>query len=232
MERLVLGLLLITLGVAAGVQLWRTRAAGVARRAARAGFLDECQGLFRSGLKAVAATGFPRVSGEYRGHGFDVQVVPDTLSFRKLPTLWLLVTLPEAMPVRGRFDLMMRPMGMESFSTHAGLAEQIAVPAGFPDGCVIRTDDAGGLPDAAVLRRHLDGLAASGRFKELVVAPKGLRIVWLAEEADRGGYLLYRDAEMGARALDPEVLRPLMDAALDLLADLSAPEASPRSLSA
>lgn len=229
MERLALGLLLIALGIAVVVLALRTRAASAGRKAGRAGFLQDCEGLFGSGLKAVAETGFPRISGAYRGHTFDVQVAPDMLSFRKLPTLWLLVTLPEAMPVRGTFDLMMRPTGAEPFSKHAGLPEQIEAPRGFPEGCAIRSDNWRGLSDDAVLRRHLAGLSADERFKELVVSAKGLRIVWLAEEADRGQYLLFRDAEMGQTRLDPAVLRRLMDGLLDLQADLMDQETAARS---
>lgn len=232
MERLALGLSLIGLGAAFVVLWFRLQAAAKARKASRAGYLDACQGLFRSGLNAVAETGFPRISGEYRGQVFDVQVVPDTLTFRKLPALWLLVTLPVALPLRASFDLMMRPNGFETYSHHARLPEEVLPPAGFPEGGVIRSDAAGDLPPGEVLRRHLAGLAASERFKELVVSPKGLRIVWLAEEANRGQYLLYRDAEMGALPLAPEVLRPLMDALLDLLADLEAGAPAGRSLSA
>jgi hypothetical protein len=220
MERLALGLLLIALGIALVVLAWRVRAASAQRKGRRAGFLDDCEGLFRSSLKAVVKTGFPRISGEYRGHTFDVQVTPDMLAFRKLPTLWLLVTLPEAMPVRGTFDLMMRPTGVEPFSKHAGLPDEIAAPGGFPEGCVIRSDSWKDLPDEATLRQHLGMLAANEQFKELVVSAKGLRVVWLAEEADRGQYLLFRDAEMGQTRLDPAVLRRLMDGLLDIRDDL------------
>ena len=46
-------------------------------------------------------------------------------------------------------------------------------------------------------------LFADPLVKELVISPKGLRLVILAEEADRGRYLLFRDAEMGRMPLDP-----------------------------
>lgn len=232
MERLMLGLLALGLGAAVAVLLWQTWRASADRKATRAGFLDDCQALFTSGLKARAETGFARLSGQYRDQTFDVQVVPDTLTFRKLPTLWLLVTLPVVLPLRATFDLMLRPTGMESFSRHASYPEQIATPPGFPEGSSIRTDDPAALPSETVLHRHLNDLARSDRFKELVVSPKGLRIVWLAEEADRGRYLLFRDAEMGQHPLDPAVLRPLMDALLALLADLQADESTARSRSA
>ena len=49
------------------------------------------------------------------------------------------------------------------------------------------------------------------KVKELVLSPKGLRIVLLAEEADRGRYLIFRDAEMGQTPLAPARLSPILD---------------------
>ena len=63
-----------------------------------------------------------------------------------------------------------------------------------------------------------------GRLKELVLSPRGLRLAWLAEEADRGRYLLFRDAEMGREPIDPAAVAPLLDALLDLRAALAHPE--------
>ncbi len=213
--------LMILLGVAFAGLMWRSSGAAQLRRQTRAGFLDGCQPLLTKGLKAVTETGFPRLSGQFEGHIFDIQVVPDSLSFRKLPTLWLLVTLPAPLLVRGTFDLMMRPTGMETFSRFPNLPVHIALPAGFPAECALRCDTPDAVPPEPVLRRLLAALPHD-RLKELVIAPTGVRIVWLIEEADRGRYLLFRDAEMGRTALSPEVLRPLMTGLVDLWSDLSA----------
>lgn len=194
---------------------------GAARLVARAGYLDACLPLFSQPLKGVAETGFARISGHYRGQMFDVQVVPDSLSVRKLPCLWVLVTIVEPLPVAGTFDVMLRATGAETFSKFGTLPDQIVVPTGYPDGCTIRTDATGAMPGAAVVGRYMAGLDA-GRLKEVVVAPSGVRVVWLVEEADRGRYLLFRDAEMGATALSPDVLKPLMDGLCDVWAGLRA----------
>ena len=185
------------------------------RNAARAGYLDLCLPLFADVRKGVADTGFARVSGHYRGQLFDVQVVPDSLSLRKLPCLWLLVTLVERLPVAGTVDVMLRATGAETFSKFGTLPDQIAAPAGFPHGCTIRTDTADDLPDLAAVGRYMNGLDTA-RLKEVVVAQAGVRVVWLVEEADRGRYLLFRDAEMGAAPLPAQVLQPLMDGLCDL----------------
>lgn len=219
MEKLAFGALALGLAVALLGFIWQVRRAALARAGRRGGYLDACKPLFETGTKAIALTGFPRISGRYAGRSFDLQVVPDTLTFRKLPALWLLVTLPGALPLRATFDLMQRPTGGESFSNFHRLPEQITPPPGFPPDCVIRSDDRSGLPPEPLLRRHL-GLFAEPRLKELVISPKGLRLVWLAEEADRTRYLMFRDSEMGRLALPAATLRPLLEALLALQADI------------
>ena len=223
--------LIALLGLALAVLVWRASGAAGQRRQARARFLEPCQPLFTKLVTAVSETGFPRLSGQFQGQIFDIQVVPDSLSFRKLPVLWLLVTLPAPLSMRGTFDLMMRPTGQETFSRFPNLPGHIAPPPGFPADCAIRCDRPDAVPPESVLRRHLARLA-DDRLKELVIAPTGVRIVWLAEEADRGRYLLFRDAEMGAVPLRPEVLRPLMTALVDLWSDLNADTQAKESQSA
>lgn len=186
------------------------RGATGARAALRAAYLDHCAPLFDDLRRGRSLHGFARINGRYRGRLFDVQVVPDTLTYRKLPTLWLLVTIPAPMPVRATLDFLVRPMGGEVFSNFANLPVQIDTPQGFPADTAVRTDDPQGLPPES-LSDALRTAFFSERVKELVLSPKGLRIVWLAEEADRAGYLLFRDAEMGRIPLSAQVLQPILD---------------------
>jgi len=190
------------------------------RAARRAAFLDDVQTLFSGGLKKVSADGFPRLSGTYRGLTFDIQVVPDTLNFRKLPSLWLLVTLPEPLPVRATFDLMMRPRGVELFSKHTDLPVQMAADPAFPHDCSVRTDAPEFLPRRQLLLKHT-AILENPYAKELLISPKGLRIVWLAEEANRGNYLLFRDSEMGLSPFPSANAKPLLDYLIDLREDLT-----------
>lgn len=221
--------LLATLaGTAFLYTLYRHRQDSRIRAARRAGFLDEVQTLFSGGLRAIRPDGFPRISGTYRGHTFDIQAVPDSLNFRKLPTLWLLVSLPEPLPLKGTLDVMMRPRGVEVFSRHAGLPTQMEPDPAFPHDCTIRTDAPHDLPPRDVLLRH-KAILDNPLAKELVISPKGLRIVWLAEEAQRGPYLLFRDSEVGRSPFAAAEMQPLLDYLLALREDLLAavPE-SPR----
>ena len=199
----------VVLGALLAVAAWRLALAKASRSAVRARYLDDCRPLFDDTRQRLAATGFPRLAGRYRGKTFDLQVVPDTLTFRKLPALWVLVSLPEPMPLKARFDLMVRPGGAGTFSVFHTLPHQRPGPPGCPDDCAIRTDDPSELAGERVMQRHLD-LFEDPRVKEVIFAPEGLRIVFLAEEADRGRYLIFRDAEMGTVPLDARRLEPFL----------------------
>ena len=211
------------LGAAAGVSTlalaWHNRQAGRARLAARHGYFEACLPLFDSPVKSIAPHGFARISGRYHGRPFDLQALPDTLSYRKLPALWLLVTLPAPMPVAATLDVMQRPGGGEVFSHFATLPVQLPAAPGLPGSAVLRTDDPARLPPESILHSHA-GLFDSSAVKELLISPRGLRIVILAEEADRGRYLLFRDAEMGMSALSRATLVPFLDRLVAIAGDL------------
>jgi hypothetical protein len=220
---------LIPLGLAlAALCLWlalRLIREASARSQARAGYFSAVKSLFDGGETRLQPTGFPRMTGRRRGLSFDLQAVPDTLTFRKLPALWVLVTLPEPLPLHATLDLMARPSGNEPFTRFATLPQSLPTPPDLPNEIAIRSDDATRVPPHDLIARHAD-LFTDPRVKELVLSPKGLRIVILAEEADRGRYLIFREAEMGRAPLPPAQLEPLLDRLAAIREDVLALEES------
>ena len=213
-----LGIALAALGLWLALRLIReTRA----RAASRAGYFDAVKPLFENGETRLQPTGFPRMTGRRTGLAFDLQAVPDTLTFRKLPALWVLVTLPEPLPLDATLDLMARPSGNEPFTRFSDLPQSLPTPSDLPKDIAIRSDDATRIPPHDLLARHAD-LFTDPRVKELVLSPKGLRIVILAEEADRSRYLIFREAEMGRTPLPPARLEQLLDRLAALRQDVLA----------
>ncbi len=202
-----LGLALAALGAWLTVRLIRESRL---RAETRASFFNAVKTLFDEGETRIQPTGFPRMTGRRDGLAFDLQAVPDTLTFRKLPALWVLVTLPEPLPLEATLDLMARPSGHEPFTKFAELPQSLPTPLDLPKEVAIRSDDATRIPPPDLLSRHTD-LFTDPRVKELILSPKGLRIVILAEEADRGRYLIFREAEMGRTPLSLARLEPLLD---------------------
>lgn len=204
----------ILIGLAlAGFGLWllaRSAAEGRVRARDRAGYLDGVKPLFDDVEVRIQPTGFPRMSGRLDGLSFDLQVVPDTLTFRKLPALWVLVSLPEPLPLKATLDVMARPSGNEPFSHFVTLSQSLPTPPGLPCDVSVRSDDAARCPPAELIARHAEQFN-DPQVKELVLSPRGLRIVILAEEADRGRFLLLREADMGRTPLAPARLLPVLD---------------------
>lgn len=199
-------------GAVVFVALRREQAARALRRRA---FLSAVGVLFTDRREAVQPSGFPRMAGWHEGAEFDIQVVSDTLSLRKLPALWVLVSVPHSLTAAAAVDVMLRPTGMESFTNFNQLPVQVPVPPGFPEDCAIRADAPGSVPHEAAIRQVFEAVDAD-RLKEVLVTPKGVRLVFLAEEAHRTRYLLYRDSEMGQVPLSPARLAPFLAAAIAL----------------
>ena len=213
----------VTAGLAAAV-LWllvRLLREQRARGAARAAYLDRASGLFGSVTIRTQPSGFARMAGVWQGARFDLQAVPDTLTFRKLPVLWVMVTLTEPMPLDSAVHIMARPGQSDIFSNFDQMPVSVALPDGFPEFCALRCGDAAALPDPCLIAGQAT-LFAVAHVKELVMSPKGLRLVILADEAERGAYLLFRDAEMGQQPLEPDRLLPLLQALLALRDELQA----------
>ncbi len=186
-----------------------------ARKATRAGYFAAGPGLLKDHRLRIEPTGFPRMAGRYRGLRFDLQAVPDTLAFRKLPALWVMVTVTEPQPLDAETHIMARASGQESFSTFSQMPAQTNLPPGFPPDCTLRCSDPRALPPPDLMNR-LAAIFADPNIKEAVLSPKGLRLVVLAEEAERTNYLIFRDAELGKTALPVANLRALLETLADL----------------
>ena len=187
------------------------------------------EALFADALKIIEepvfeqrdAHGFPRLSGRYREFPVQIEPVVDTLAIRRLPALWLLVTVQDRLPLKARFDMMMRPAGPTTFSNFDHLPHTLNYPEGFPEHAVIRTDDADEVLPASLIKPHLApffGLHA----KELLITENGLRIVWLLAEAERARYGIFRQAEFSTPEIDQEVLQDLLDGLLAIRKDILA----------
>lgn len=161
------------------------------------------------------------LAGRYRDHHFQLKTVADTLATRKLPSLWLMVTLPEPLPVFATTNMMMRAAGVTSFSNFDFLPHTLALPAGFPEQATIRSDvsTSGGI--ISLMGNHL-AIFQNGRGKEFLISPKGLRIVVQLAEGDRARYGVFREANFEGISIDLHVATEIMDTLIALRSDIHA----------
>ena len=166
------------------------------------------------------AAGTHRLEGSYRGHAVSVRTVADTLALRKLPSLWLMATLTRAQPFTGTFDLMMRPGGPTTFSNFDFLPHTVPNPDSFPEDAVLRSDDSAAMLPPEFAAAHVPDMFSDARMKELLVTPKGLRLVRQLAEGDRARYGVFRQAEFGSVVIDPQLLCGMLDKLIALQDDI------------
>ncbi|MDX8514804.1 hypothetical protein [Mesorhizobium captivum] len=154
-------------------------------------------------------------AGAWNGERVQVRTIVDTLATRKLPTRWLSVSITEPVAVPGIFDMMMRPGSPTTFSNFDHLGHLLPKASAFPDEAVLRTNRKGVTFPQDVIAAHA-GIFAEGRAKELLITPKGVRIVWLLAQADRARYGVFRQAAFGEARLDPALIEELLTAASSL----------------
>jgi hypothetical protein len=169
----------------------------------------------------TATAGVWTLTGRYRNYPFQLKTVADTLATRKLPSLWLMVTLPEPQPVSATTNMMMRAAGVTSFSNFDFLPHTLSLPAGFPEHATVRSDVNTGGRIIPLMAHHLD-IFQRGRGKELLVSPNGLRIVVQLAEGDRARYGVFREANFGGASIDVNVATKIMDSLIALRTDIHA----------
>lgn len=150
-------------------------------------------------------------AGTWNGQRVQVRTIVDTLATRKLPTRWLSVSITEPIAVPGTFDMMMRPGSATTFSNFDHLPHTLPKVLGFPAEAVLRTDRKGVAFPQDVIAAH-STIFAEPRAKELLITPKGVRIVWLLAEAERARYGVFRQAAFGEAAIDPALIERLLEA--------------------
>jgi hypothetical protein len=182
-------------------------------------FADILPLLDHAELKPGEAIGTWQITGSYRGNAFQLKAITDTLAVRKLPSLWLMVTLPGQQPIAVTIDLMMRPQGPTTFSNFDFLPHTLRTPRGFPEDAVIRSDRPDAIIPEDAMRPHLSWLQGN-RGKELLLSSKGLRMVLQAAEADRARYGVFREANFGERAISATLAQKAMDTLLAISDEL------------
>lgn len=186
------------------------RALGARRR-----LFDDCLGVLEGERWTAAGDGFPALEGRAFGHDVKAALIPDTMVMRRLPQLWLTVTLLEATPRTPSLSLLARHCGNEFYAVTLDLPRRIEPPPGLPLDVLARGD--GPRADALchALAPVLAKLLADPRVKEITLTPKGVRIVRQVAEGQRGEHLLLRQAVFGDVTVErADFMRILSDVAV------------------
>lgn len=199
------------------LELRGTRAA----RAARDGLFDAALEVLDDAHLRTDPDRYPVLTGQHRGRPVRVEAVVDTLTLRKLPVLWLFVTVHRPFGLDVPVDALARPVGTEFFSPNASFGHPLPTPADFPVHARIAATRPTALAPAALAT--VGELMRDVRVKEIQAGPTGARIGYQLAEAAQGPYRTGRRADFGAPRLDPGTLAGLL-ARLDALAEALTPD--------
>jgi hypothetical protein len=191
-------------------------------RSVRLRLLDRCAAALDRPELTHGGDGFPRLAGAWKGRDVRVELIPDTMTIRRLPQLWLSVSLLQRHPGGAGFAILVRPAGTEFYSLTSYFPHRLEAPTGFPVECLVRGDaHAQQLIDT--LREPLSAILGDPCVKEVAITERGLRIVRQAGEGKRGEHLLLRQAIFETSGVPREDLRAILDQLEELRATASAP---------
>lgn len=183
------------------------------KREVRAAYFDDCRFLFEDCRLRQADIDFPVLDGRYGGHRVRLEPVVDHMSVRKLPSLWLKATVLGDLPLAGTVDFLVRPENTEFYSPSADLPLTLPIPTGWPQHALLRTDIMDRRPPVETLTPHV-AMFSDPKTKELVVTPRGVRVVYQASQGERAYYMVLRQPEFGEARLPAALARRLLEDAI------------------
>jgi len=163
---------------------------------------------------------FPILHGRYNGRKITIEAVADHVNVRKVPCLWILVTVHGNIPYAGTMDFLVRPQNTEFYSPYSQLEKNVSVPAGWPQHAILRSDNPRDMPPANLLTHDIK-MFDEPKIKELLVSPRGVRVVYQLDQATRSNYMVLRQMIFDDYELKTDLTTELLDMAIAVIEDLT-----------
>ena len=195
--------------------------------------LAEASALLRDAKLTHAPDNFPVVSGRMEdGRNARIELLAYTMVTRRLPQLWLKVTIAEAVGRDGpSIGALARPTGAEYYSLVHDLPEWMTPPeTGAP--LLMRGDGKATSAQVAAVARHFRLLFADPKIKEAVITPRVSRLFYQAAQGERSAHLFLRQARFSLTAVPAETIRLALLEATKLSTVLDDVEQAPASRAA
>lgn len=174
----------------------------------RSRLLDAAAGLFDNSRLRAAPDGFPILDGSLSdGRRIRIELIADTLVCRRLPQLWLKLTLAEHEPVaRPSIGALSRPTGAEFYSMVHDLPEWLAPPQ-TEASILLRGDGTATPTEIKQASSIFQALFRNPTVKEAVITPRGVRLIRQVAEGDRGAHLVLRQVRFPIEQVPADLIR-------------------------
>lgn len=188
----------------------------------RSQVFDECLSLFQQSNINQDKANLPVLQGEYAGYQVALSIVEDTLGWRKLPPLWLLVKVTANKPSYGTLDMIIRPSNNEFYSPSWQWDGNLAIPSNWPQHAIIKYQNQA--VDLALLSTSVPELFSDLKMKELLVTPSMVRLTYMVKQAERGEYLIMRNAVYEGAPINKDIVEDLLKKSVAIRKKLEASE--------
>ncbi|MDZ4142004.1 MAG: hypothetical protein U1C48_08370 [Methylotenera sp.] len=181
---------------------------------ARNNVFDECTPLLQQSQKSQDKASLPILHGGYAGYQVALSIVEDTLGWRKIPPLWLLIKVTAKKTSHGTLDMIVRPANNEFYSPSWQWDGNLAIPENWPQHAIIKFQEQA--VDLALLAPYVPALFADLRMKELLITPSMVRLTYMIKQAERGEYLIMRNAVYEDAPISKSVMEVLLKQAITI----------------
>lgn len=181
---------------------------------ARSTVFDDCIGLLQQVQISQDKANLPVLQGSYAGYKISLNIVEDTIAWRKLPPLWLLVKVSANKTIIGSLDMIMRPANNEFYSPSWQWDGNLTIPPSWPQHAIIKYQYQ---PiDMRLLEHIIPTLFSDLKMKELLIMPELVRLTYMAKQADRGEYLIMRNAVYSEMPIDKAIVESLIKQVIEI----------------
>jgi hypothetical protein len=177
----------------------------------RSNIFNDCHGLLSDMVETRQDIGFPSLAGSYNGYRVKLDVQVDTLSMRKVPPLWLTITIKGREHIDGSLGILVRPQNTEFYSPVWEWDDTIANPPRWPQHAIVKHQ--GTLAPLTLLEDYVPELFGDEKVKELLITPALVKITYMAKQAERGEYLLMRNAVFDGLPIAQSTVAALLQSA-------------------
>lgn len=184
----------------------------VAIKKNRAMLFNNCDGMLDNASKYYEGNGFPVIQGHYRGFDVQLNLIPDTIVMRKVPPLWLMVSIKANKQSKGTMDFIVRPQNSEFYSPGWRWDGLFKTPSHWPQHSIAKYQDT--KASISILDKFVPDLFRDEKVKQLLVTPNSVRITYMAKQAIRGEYLLTRGAVFDEQPLDSDAVKEIIEYAI------------------
>jgi hypothetical protein len=170
--------------------------------------LDEAESLLSEAVITVGRDQFPIATGRIADGGqVKIELIGDSMITRRLPQLWLRVTLYDSGTYRRPLiGALARPTGGEYYSLVHDMREWMAPPK-TGTSMLMRGDGSATPWQTERVRHHFSTLFADATVKEAVISPNGVRIMRQAAQGERASHLFLRQARFTIASVPVEDIK-------------------------